>query len=612
MHVIGTAGHVDHGKSLLVEALTGIDPDRLGEEKRRGMTIDLGFAWLTLPSGRTVSMVDVPGHERFIKNMLAGAGGVDLALLVVAADDGVMPQTREHLAILDLLGVSRGVVAITKCDLVGDDWLAIVREDVQALIVGTSLHGAPIVACSAVTGAGLDELAMAIDDTLADAPPPRDRGEPRLPIDRVFTIEGFGTVVTGTLIDGSLATGMEVMAYPDGPTGRIRGLQTHKLTLERAVPGTRVAVNVAGVTKSALRRGMVLAPSRSLHATSALDVRLRATGSQRVRHNMTVTLHVWADEALAQVRLLDADDMKAGDEAWAQLKLASPVAVRAGDRFVIRTPNDTVGGGVIVDTMARRHRRRDAAALAALDRRLRAAPDELVLDALRSLGVARAEGVASRASLDIRDVEAVLATQADAGAVLRVGDDLFVEASQAESVHAEAVRALGAYHGAHRLRPGMPAEELRTRLRLDRAGFEALAAGWADIAVSHGMAALVSFEPRLTASEQEIADRFVASLGRAEPFGTVPERLPEELLGYLVRTGSVVDAGDGVLFEAGRFARAIDLVRSTIERQGQVTVAQARTLLGTNRRFAQAFLEHLDRMHLTRRVGDARVWRGGI
>src|SRR6185295_466011 len=241
MRVVGTAGHVDHGKSTLIQALTGIDPDRLREEKARGMTIDLGFAWLTLPGGSTVSIVDVPGHERFIKNMLAGAGGIDLALLVVAADDGVMPQTREHLAILDLLDVRRGVVAITKCDLVDDDWLALVRADVGELLAGSTLASSPIVACSSLTRVGLDDLLAALDSAIAGMPPKRDIGRPRLPIDRVFTIDGFGTVVTGTLIDGDLTVGEEVEVMPGGRLARIRGLQSHRDSVERALPGTRTA-----------------------------------------------------------------------------------------------------------------------------------------------------------------------------------------------------------------------------------------------------------------------------------------------------------------------------------------------------------------------------------
>ncbi|MDP3062682.1 MAG: selenocysteine-specific translation elongation factor, partial [Chloroflexota bacterium] len=333
MFVIGTAGHVDHGKSTLVKALTGIDPDRLPEEKAREMTIDLGFAWLTLPSGREVSVVDVPGHERFVKNMLAGVGGIDLALLVVAADEGVMPQTREHLAILDLLQVKRGVVVLTKADLVDRDWLELVSADVEEALKGTTLETAPLVAVSALTGQGLDELKALLDRMLRQTERRQDLGRPRLPIDRVFTVAGFGTVVTGTLIDGSLSVGQEVALAPSGKRSRIRGLQSHRKKLERAEPGNRVAVNLSGLTLDEVARGEVLTAPGWLEATALVDasVRVVPVSSRALKHNETLTFHAFASEAFARVRLLEGDELKPGQEGWAQLHLDTPVPLLKGD-----------------------------------------------------------------------------------------------------------------------------------------------------------------------------------------------------------------------------------------------------------------------------------------
>ncbi len=318
MHVIGTAGHVDHGKSTLVEALTGIDPDRLREEKERGMTIDLGFAWLELPSGNEASIVDVPGHERFVNNMLAGVGGIDLALLVVAADESVMPQTREHLAILDLLRIERGLVAVTKKDLVDEDWLSLVVADVEDLLKGTTLEGSPIVTVSATTGDGLPELVGTIDRLLQEAEPRKDLGRPRLPIDRAFTMSGFGTVVTGTLIDGKLQAGQEVELVLGGTSSRVRGLQTHRRKLEEATPGSRVAVNLSGVSPDRIDRGEVLTVPGWLRPSSAMDVRLSVIpdAPRPIRHNMFVTVHTGSSEVLAQVRLLEGDRAEAGETAW--------------------------------------------------------------------------------------------------------------------------------------------------------------------------------------------------------------------------------------------------------------------------------------------------------
>ncbi|RMF28066.1 MAG: selenocysteine-specific translation elongation factor, partial [Chloroflexi bacterium] len=351
MRVIGTAGHVDHGKSTLVKALTGIDPDRLREEKERQMTIDLGFAWLTLPGGEPVGIVDVPGHKDFIENMLAGVGGIDAALFVVAADEGVMPQTREHLAILDLLEVKTGVVAITKADLSeSPEWLELVMAEVSETLEGTCLEGAPLIPVSAKTGEGLTELLAALEEVLATSEPRRDRGRPRLPVDRVFTISGFGTVVTGTLIDGSFEIGQEVEIQPQGLRARIRGLQTHKRAIEKAVPGSRVAVNLSGVSKEQLWRGSVVTTPGWLRPTLLVDARLRYLEDARhpLRHNAEVKFFSGSTEVMARVRLLSHQELPPGETGWVQLRLAAPVPLVKGDRFIIRRPSPpaTIGGGV--------------------------------------------------------------------------------------------------------------------------------------------------------------------------------------------------------------------------------------------------------------------------
>ena len=406
MHVIGTAGHVDHGKSKLVEALTGTNPDRLAEEQARGLTIELGFAWLTLPSGREVSIVDVPGHVRFVRHMLAGAGAIDLALFVIAADEGVMPQTREHLEILDLLDVRHGVVAITKCDLVEEGWLDLVEEEARALLEPTSLGGAPMVRVSAVSGRGLDELQQALDRALDGVPAPRDVGRPRLGIDRVFTMSGFGTVVTGTLLDGRLRVGDSVEAAPGGPTARIRGLQTHRTEREQAEPGTRVAVNLAGVATEQLRRGQVLAPAGRLAPARTLDARVRVLGHRPLRHNLRVALHAGADEVQGRVRVLGGIDRDAGEgvgggeiaagaEGWCQLVLRQPVAVLPGDLFVLRVSDQTVAGGRVIEVNPPRHRRSDPATVERLEARAAGTPESRVLATLERLDPCPASAIAA-------------------------------------------------------------------------------------------------------------------------------------------------------------------------------------------------------------------------
>ncbi|MBT5774353.1 MAG: selenocysteine-specific translation elongation factor, partial [Dehalococcoidia bacterium] len=367
MYVIGTAGHVDHGKSSLIQALTGINPDRLREEQERGLTIELGFAWLTLPSGREVSIVDVPGHVRFVRHMLAGIGAVDLALVVIAADEGVMPQTQEHLEILDLLEVRHAVVALSKMDMVEGDWADLVEEEVRELISETSIGGAPIVRVSSVTGEGLEELRATLDAALDAVEEPSDIGRPRLGIDRVFTMSGFGTVVTGTLLGGRLRLGDTLEVMPDGPTARVRGLQTHGQTEEEAQPGTRVAVNLSGVGTDELSRGQVLAPPGRMTRVTAFDVRLRVLSRRELAHNLRVAVHTGAAEVQGRVRVLDGDAIEAGESGWAQVVLREPLALVAGDLVVLRVSDETMAGGRVVEVNPPRHRRRDAGTIERLE-----------------------------------------------------------------------------------------------------------------------------------------------------------------------------------------------------------------------------------------------------
>jgi selenocysteine-specific elongation factor len=617
--VIATAGHVDHGKSALVLALTGTDPDRLREEKERGLTIDLGFAVLRLPSGEEVSIVDVPGHERFIKNMLAGVGGIDLALLVVAADEGVMPQTREHLAIIDLLGVERGVVALTKADLVDADALTVTEAGVRGTLAGTMLEGAPIVACSSVTRRGLDDLLAAIQQQLARTPNRRDLGRPRLPVDRAFSMPGFGTVVTGTLIDGSLSVGQDVELLPERLRARVRGLQNHGRQVATAQPGRRTAVNLAGVSVEELHRGMVLASPNTYHATSSIDVRLRAVPylERPARHNLTVTFHAGASESEARLLLLDADSLSAGEEAWAQLRLAEPAVVVRGDRFIVREPSGTLGGGIIVDTGVRRHRRFHGPTLAVLEKLLRGSPEDALLLAIERLQPASVREVMRAAGLAEDDATRLVMNLAKDGRIVSLGEPPSAEstvytAAGFEALGREAAAALAEYHREFPLRTGMPREELRSRLALPpRALDDALAALTArgDIAKGGVSIALPSHTPALTAEQQLAADAYLASL-RVMPFSPPTEGAPPtDVMDYLEARGEVVRVGAGIVFAAAAYEQMVARIRERLQSDGPLTLAEVRDMFSTSRRYAQALLEHLDGQRITRRVDDARVLR---
>lgn len=631
MFVIGTAGHVDHGKSALVRALSGINPDRLREEQERGMTIDLGFAWMTLPSGREVSIVDVPGHEDFIKNMLAGVGGIDVALFVVAADESVMPQTREHLAILDLLGISRGVVALTKCDLVTDpEWLALVEEEVRETLRGTALEEAPIIPVSAVRGDGLEALLAALDAALDRALPRPDLGRPRLPIDRVFTISGFGTVVTGTLSDGALRVGEEVIIQPGEIKARIRGLQSHRTRVEEAGPGMRVAANLVGPSTEALYRGQVLSRPGLFQPTQQIDVRVRLLREVPwpLKHNAVVDFYSGAARSAVRVRLLDADELQPGETAWAQFILQEPMVLSRGDRFVIRLPSPsmTLGGGTVIEPhSARRHKRFRPEVITALEALARGNPEEILLQhtgqGITELGAwLRASGLGKD--------EAIKAAQAlvERGEVILLGEAWpenpfqstlgVLSRSAWEALLARAQTELEAYHARNPLRPGMPREELKSRLNLNGAFFTAVVeravrnGAWkATPSEVHLAGFTVQLDEAAQKAVQHTLEAFATNPAQPPTADQVEKWLGPDLLQYLIESGRLVRLSEGVLFERETFQRMVDMLVAYLRERGQVTVAEVRDLFGTSRKYALAFLEETDRLRLTKRLGDVRVLR---
>jgi selenocysteine-specific elongation factor len=607
--VVGTAGHIDHGKSTLITALTGIDPDRLVEEKRRGMTIDLGFAHMTLPSGREIGIVDVPGHARFMRNMLAGAHGLDAVLLVVAADEGVMPQTREHLDIVDLLEVRRGIVVLTKSDLVDDEWLRLVQDEVRTALRGTSLEGAQVVPVSAVSGKGLGELVKALDALLEGSTARPDAGRPRLPIDRVFTMSGFGTVVTGTLVDGSVRVGDEMEVVTGGRLVRIRGLQRHNEKVEIVGPGSRVAANLAGVEKSDLARGDVLALPRAMQPARRIDARLRVLSSspQSVRHGAAVLVHAGTVEVGARVIVLDGDEIAPGAEAWVQLYLDRPIAAGAGDRFVLRVPSPalTVAGGVFVDIAPRKHPRHDSAVGESLDRR---AAGNVLQEELRKYP----RGITMNALL-----KATVAPQADIDALVarRIGEWIFSDDAW-ESIAARAVRERAAYHGSYPFRPGMAREELRSRLGVSAASFPTVVKGLVDegrvverngsLAAPAHKVAIESAGPAAELVRLLDAQRFAPS--------SLPEAMQQtgaddEIVRALAQRGDIVKVSDDVAFSKAAYDSAVAIVKEMIAANGSITVAQLRDRMSASRRPVLALLEHLDSERVTRRVGDARTLR---
>lgn len=616
MYVLGTAGHVDHGKSVLVRALTGIDPDRLPEEKRRGMTIDLGFAWFQLPSGKEVSIVDVPGHEKFVRNMLAGVGGIDLALLVIAADEGVMPQTREHLSIIDLLKIKKGIVVITKRDLVDDEELGLAVMEAEEAIQGTALAGAPIITVSALTGDGLPQLAVAIDSLLDTTLQRTDIGRPRLPIDRIFTMKGFGTVVTGTLIDGALRTGQQVEVLPPGLETHVRNIEVHKHRSDLAHPGSRVAVNLGGIQPEELARGMVIATPGWLKPTRLLDVKLRAVSdlSSPVTHNMSVTFHTGASEVTGKVRLLDREGISASDSGWAQVGLTSAVAAVKGDLFVIRSPKGTLGGGEIVDTHPRRHRRFQAAVIKSLEAR-EGTPEDAMLALLEAKGTSELKELALQCYLTEAEAGKVLEALARAGRAVASGGEgrhLFISCSRWKHLGDEATKLLRDYHSLYPLRQGMPREEFRSRLKIRPQHLDGIVRGFdgeGRLADAGAVMRLPSHSITPLPDQQARMDTFLTMLAKSPYCPPTDSPLEPELLSLLLEQNEVVKVGDGIIFGTSAYEDMVGGIIEHIRSRGTITVAEVRDLFQTSRKYAKALMEYLDSQKITRRVGDERVLR---
>lgn len=627
MRVIGTAGHVDHGKSTLIEALTGTHPDRLKEEKAREMTIELGFGWLTLPNGEEIGIVDVPGHRDFIENMLSGIGGIDAALLVIAADEGVMPQTKEHLAILDLLQIPAGLIVLTKTDLASDSgWLDLLEADIRSAVSDTVLKDAPILRVSARAGMGLQELTTAIQTLLQEKPARLDLNRPRLPIDRIFTMSGFGTVVTGTLSDGHISIGDEVEILPNGLKGRIRGLQTHKKKEETAVPGSRTAVNISGVDMEDIQRGDVLVHPNQYHATRRIDIRFRALKdmSKPLHHGDEVKFFVGASETIATLRLLGTEELNAGEEGWIQLELREPrVAVR-GDRYILRrpSPSETLGGGVVVDHQPKgRHKRFDANVLKSLASLAQGSPADILLEAALALNIALIKEMIAKSRLEKDAAESALQELLESGQLIALEDNTKNDALAIALPHwnilqTQIFQLAESYHGQYPLRRGIPREELKSKLKLVPKIFNAVLAYLAAHTMlldTRGAVSMPGHEIKFNGQDQvkvqALRRRFESNPYATPSIKECQVEAGEEVVSALIELGELVTVSQEVIFRKTDYDVMVAQIKKTIEQNGQITLAEVRDMLSTTRKYVQALLEHLDAIGVTMRDGDARKLR---
>ena len=620
--VLGTAGHIDHGKSTLVKALTGTDPDRLKEEKERGITIDLGFANLDYPeAGLTVGIVDVPGHERLIRNMLAGAGGIDIVLLVIAADEGIMPQSREHLQICELLKISKGLVALTKADLVEEDWLELVAGEAREFVKGTFLEGAPVIPVSARSGMNLDLLKEKIKEIALEVKEKPAGGLFRLPVDRVFTLKGFGTVVTGTALSGTCRAEEQVQILPKGVETKIRGIQSHGKPAKEAFAWQRVALNLQGVEKDELERGDVVVSPGRFQPVSAMDVKIELLpGAPAIKSGARVHFHLGTSEKVARVVLYGKPELKGGESSYAQLRLSGPVVAQGMDRFVVRrlSPLETMGGGSVLDAMP--VRRKKSMGLEDLEIYEKGTLKEklsrkIMGSSLKSIGKPELEGWIRA---EVRQVDKAIEELQKEKAIIPVGmgEAAFVHSNAFAAFRQAAINLVGQFHKKNPLRPGMPREELRAALKADQKVFSGLLPLVRELVSEKDAVRLASFQAALSGMDEQFREKIIKEL---EAAGFQPPEKSElakklsldekrltDVLRLMDKEGAVVRINEALYLPASVYQRMIALLKDFFAKKPEMAVSEFRDILGTTRKYALPYLEYLDSHKLTMRVGDTR------
>lgn len=630
MYVLGTAGHVDHGKSALIEALSGMHPDRLKEEQERKMTIDLGFAWMTLHDNTQVGIVDVPGHSDFIENMLSGIGGIDAAILLIAADEGIMPQTREHVDILNLLNVQHAVVALSKSDLVEDpEWFELIEADIHDLLHNTVMYNAAIIRVSARTGSGLDKLEEALCALLEVTPPKIDRAQPRLPVDRSFSLPGFGSVVTGTLIDGAFKLGDEVEILPGNARGRIRGLQTHKTKIEKAVPGSRVAINISGVSHHDLVRGMVVCAAGIYKASQRIECSYRhlSTNDGPLKHNSEVKLFCGASQTIARVRVLGQEEINAGEQGWLQLYLRDPIVAVRKDPFILRRPSPaaTLGGGIILEPFSmKRHKRMDIRNLERLKTLATGSPSEILRDILMAHPPLMVSDLIERSKLESEAFGLALAELASGDQLFLLNKEqslsnpraIITHTDRWEQLLADLISVIKEYQMKNRLRPGIPPEVLRARIDAAPDVYTRLLDGALErqLVIQVGkLFASSEFSVKLSDHEKRIIENIMGMFQQRRENPPTRKELEkyanQELLQFLLDTSKLVAISADILLEFNVYSNWVAAVEKMIRDKDAAGVSSVRDRLNTSRKYALALLEHLDAIGLTTREGDFRKLR---
>ncbi len=628
--IIGTAGHIDHGKTTLIKALTGIETDRLKEEKNRGITIELGFAYFDLPKGKKAGIVDVPGHERFIKNMLAGVSGIDLVLLVIAADEGIMPQTQEHLDILSILDVKKGIVVLTKRDLVDDEWLSLIKEEIHEKVSGTFLENAPIVPVSALEGSGIDELKAYITE-LTDDVEEKDITEPlRLPIDRVFTMSGFGTVITGTLIEGTIIEKQALMLYPKGLEAKVRNIQVHGKAVKKAYAGQRVAINLTGVKKDDIDRGDILAEENSMKNSMIVDIKLNLLKSskRKIEHWNRLRFYHGTKEILCRVALLDKDEVNPGESCYAQLRLEEETACKYGDRFVIRyySPLETIGGGIILDPNAVKHKRANDDVINDLMAKSEGNKEVIIENVLRktSSNLPNIKSITVQTGLPEKLVEETVDSFLKDEIAVRFSNGVLLHRDFLEESQEALTSFLASFHKKNPLKPGVSKEEIKSRFFKNTKGklFDEILEHYSKNNVVQALNDLVSlkgFEVKLSKEQGILRDK-ILKIYKENEFKPpvfkdiinhlnikVKDKELRDVIDVIAASGSLIKVSEDVLLHIDSYNKAKKLLIDFLNENKSISLAEFRDILNTSRKYVVPILEHFDSIKLTKRIEDKRV-----
>lgn len=629
--IIGTAGHIDHGKTTLIKALTGRNTDRLKEEQKRGISIELGFTYFDLPSGKRAGIIDVPGHEKFIKNMLAGVMGIDIVLLVIAADEGVMPQTSEHLAILDLLGIKKGFIVLTKIDLVDEEWLGLVKEDVRGEVKGTFLENSPIVPVSSTKKTGIEEVIQLIDKLTLEVEDRETDDMPRLPVDRVFSMSGFGTIVTGTLLSGTFKVGDEIQAFPGNKIARIRSLQVHDEDTPIAYAGQRVAINIAGLKKDEVDRGDVIAPKDSMKETLMLDAKIKLIKNinRSIENRTRLRLYIGTKEVLCRIVLLDKDILNPGEEAYAQLRLEEEIVAKRGDRFIIRfySPMFTIGGGEVLEPNPNKKKRFDEEAIKELQIKEEGASidiiEKIILDKsktfptikeISTFTVMLEDKVKGEVENLAKDNKVILFTLTREIHVIHI--DYFNKLKKA------IVEELETFHKKYPLRQGMSKEEIRSKFLKNAK--PKVGDRFIDLLIEKGYIEqkmesvyVKGFEIKYNGLQLKIKDDLIKAYKENSFLPPKKEDIfksldydkqeIEQVLNSLISDGELIKINEEVYLHKTNYEKALEILKEYIGKNDSITVAEYRDILNTNRKVALGLLEYFDQLKITKRDGDKRI-----